>query len=76
MNQNTPFYGYVICDMTKKMRSFAENASFKKTPDGLGYFGFNPNFNVYVELISFDKLLQDSLKRNHVLFERLGLLPR
>ena len=75
VNQNTPFYGYVICDMTKKMRAFAENASFKKTPDGLGYFGFNSNFNVYVELISFDKLLQDSIKRNHVLFERLQLIP-
>lgn len=41
----------------------------------MGYFGFNQNYNAYIEILSFDKLLQDALKRNHVLFERLQLAP-
>jgi hypothetical protein len=76
VSPQTPFYGYVVCDLTDSIRQYAENASFKKTPDGLGYFGFNPNFNAYVEVISFNKLLQDASKRNHVLFEKLQLPHR
>ncbi len=69
----TPFYAYIICDLTESIRQFAENASFKRTPDELGYFGFNTNFNAYVEVLSFAKLSQDARKRNQVLFEKLQL---
>jgi hypothetical protein len=75
VNPTTPFFGYIICDLTPAMRDFAEKAGLTTTPDGLGYFGFNKNFNAYVELISLDKLAQDSEKRNHVLFQQLRLIP-
>jgi hypothetical protein len=75
VSPTTPFYGYVICDLTPAMRDFAEKAGLTTTPDGLGFFGFNKNFNAYVELISLDKLVQDSEKRNHVLFQQLRLIP-
>ncbi len=53
----------------------AENAQLTPTPDSLGFFGYNTNLGVYVEIISFDKLVGDAKKRNAMLFEKLGLRP-
>jgi len=44
-----------------------------KTPDGLGYFGYNSQVGVYIEIISFAKLIADAKKRNAAFFEKLGL---
>jgi hypothetical protein len=69
-----PVYAYVVCDLTEKLISQAENANFTRSPDGLGYFGFNSQLGTYVEIISFDKLLGDAKKRNAFLFDQLGIL--
>jgi hypothetical protein len=71
--EHTPFYAYIICDINPRLRTQAENFQLTKTPDTLGYFGFNPNLGVYVEIMSFDKLVGDAKKRNAILFEKLGL---
>ena len=73
VSPTTPFYGYILCDITDAIKKFAKNAGLTLTPDREGYFGFNPNYNAYVELISFDKLVADSKKRNRALFVQLGL---
>ena len=71
IHEGTPFYGYIICDITPKVRDFAENANLIQTPDGEGYFGYNKNRGAYIEVISYDKLLLDAQKRNKVLFDKL-----
>lgn len=68
-----PFYCYVICDLTETLKEQAQNASLTLTPDAQGFFGFNPMLRAYVEVISFDKLLDDAIKRNRVLFDKLGV---
>ncbi|WP_061270193.1 hypothetical protein [Leptospira interrogans] len=73
VNENTPFYSYIISDITKSLIKQAENSHFTQTPDSQGYFGFNQNLKCYTEIISFDKLLDDARKRNKFLFEKLGL---
>lgn len=73
--QGTPFYAYIICDINDKIRRFAKDGVLQPTPDQLGYFGFNTPRNAYIEIISYDKLLQDAKKRNKVLFDKLGLPP-
>jgi len=75
VSENTPFYAYIVCDLTPNVRRLALEHSLIAAPDGLGYFGFNQNYGVFVEIISFDKLLADSKKRNAILFEKLGLPP-
>jgi hypothetical protein len=71
--KNTPIYAYVICDLTKKLKAFAKDAGYKLLPSGDGYFSFNDNYNMYIEIMSFDKVLKDSKERNRVLFEKLNL---
>lgn len=72
--QNTPIYAYIICDLTKKLKSFALDSGYKLLPSGDGYFSFNDNYNMYIEVLSFDKILKDSRDRNRVLFEKLNLI--
>ncbi len=71
--QTTPFYAYIVCDITPKMKDHAEKRDMTLTPDGQGYFGFNKNYNLYYEIISFDKVLDDAKKRNRALFDELKI---
>jgi hypothetical protein len=74
VNDNTPFYAYIICDPTEKLKYLAQNSfDYTPTPDGLGYFNFNKNLKAYIEVITYAKLVQDAKKRNRVLFEKLNL---
>ncbi len=41
------------------------------TPDGMGYYGYQPERNAYYEVISYSKLLADAKKRNQILFDKL-----
>ena len=69
----TPIYSYIVCDLTSRLRMFASDAGYKPMPDNDGYFFFNENYSMYVEIISFDKLVKDSKQRNKALFEKLNL---
>lgn len=73
LREKTPIYAYIVCDLTKKLRMFAGDAGYKPLPDNNGYFSFNENYSMYVEIISFDKLVKDSKQRNKALFEKLNL---
>lgn len=73
IGDGVPFYCYVMCDLTPKMRNFAEEASFSPAPDGRGYFGYVPMQRAYFEVISYSKMLDDAKKRNRAFFDKLGL---
>lgn len=42
-------------------------------PDGLGWFTWFPNNRLYMEVLSWDKVLKDAEMRNKVFFNKLGL---
>ena len=57
----TPFFAYIICDITPTLRMQSKAAGFRQTHDAAGYFRYNDNFGVYDRFImSFDKLINDS----------------
>lgn len=72
-SESVPGYAFIVCDLTSVMEELAENASLQKTPDGLGFFGFNMNLNLYVEVLSYNKVLNDAKKRNRILFDKLNI---
>lgn len=74
LSESTPFYCYIICDITDKIKEFARFAALEKTPDQKGFFGFNKSENCYIEILSYSKLLEDSQKRNRILFEKLNII--
>ena len=68
-----PIYAYIVCDLTPTLCKQARNYSLTKTPDSQGYFGYHREHGAYIEVISFDKLVDDAKRRNKVLFEKLGI---
>jgi hypothetical protein len=74
VSENTPFYGYVVCDITPKVENWLQNEKdFKPMPDRLGWFQWRSNINLYIEVISWDKVLKDAKMRNKVFFHKLGI---
>ena len=43
------------------------------TADGMGFFGYNPNYKAYIEVISFNQLVKAAKERNRAFFDKLGL---
>src|SRR5262245_3024323 len=71
---NTPFYGYVVCDLTPKVEAWLEREkNFKPMPDRLGWFQWYENINLYIEVISWDKVHRDAKMRNQTFFQKLGI---
>lgn len=70
---DTPFYAYVLCDPTPSLKTQARFAGLMPTADGLGYFGYNDQVGVWLEVTTFDKLVNDADRRNAALFEQLNM---
>ncbi|MFM0363084.1 ATP-binding protein [Paraburkholderia sediminicola] len=74
VGENTPFYGYVVCDLTTKVKKWLhDEKDFKPLPDGLGYFSWRGNINLYIEVLSWSKILNDAEIRNRAFFHKLGI---
>ena len=74
VSANTPFYGYVICELNQKVKDWLEDVKdFKPMPDRLGYFSWHEKLNLYIEVLSWDKVLRDANMRNKVFFHKLGI---
>ncbi len=71
---NTPFYGYVVCDLTSKVEDWLlREKNFKIMPDRLGWFQSFENVNLYMEVFSRDQVLRDARLRNSIFFHKLGI---
>ena len=73
VGENTQFYLYAVCDITPKLKKVAETYDFIETPDKMGMYKYHDKKRAYIEIISFDKLVNDADKRNRILFEKLGI---
>jgi hypothetical protein len=73
VNGCTPVYAYVVCDLADKIHDFARQQQLTVSPDGEGYFGYHTGFKMYIEILSFKKLLKDANLRNKIFFRKLLL---
>jgi len=72
-SDSIPGFCYVICDITPSIIECCKSANLQVTYDKLGYFGYNSNYKAYIEVISFDRLLNNAKQRNRAFFDKLGL---
>lgn len=68
-----PAFCYIIADLTERMIERCEISNLRPTHDGLGYFGFNDSAKAYIEVMSFDGLVNSATERNRAFFDKLGL---
>lgn len=72
-SENVPGFCYIISDLTESVEKRCKLFSLKITSDKMGYFGYNDNYGAYIEVISFDRLLNMAKERNRAFFDKLGL---
>lgn len=72
-SSSVPGFCYVLCDITPTVEKRCKYHNLKVTSDKMGYFGYNDNFNAYIEVISFDRLVNAAKERNRAFFDKLGL---
>ena len=39
----------------------------------MGYHRYHEKMNAYIEILSYDKIISDTQKRNKILFDKLGI---
>lgn len=74
-DKRTPFYCYIVADITPSLEVILDYESFDPTPDGIGYFRFfeTKTSRAYVEVLPFKKVIKDAKQRNKVLFDKLKI---
>jgi hypothetical protein len=46
VQQDTPFYAFILCDVTPTLKRQARYAQLRPTPDSRGFFGYNSEIGV------------------------------
>ncbi|HUT09119.1 MAG TPA: hypothetical protein VMY42_01360 [Thermoguttaceae bacterium] len=72
-SEDVPGFCYVLCDITSTVEKRCQVHDAIRTSDGLGYFFYHKNFKAYLEVMSFDRLVNAAKERNRAFFDRLGL---
>ncbi len=71
---DTPFFCYLICDITPRLLGILEDYGIKQQlPGGRGYFGFNESRAAYVEVLQYSQIVKDARLRHEAFFKELGI---
>lgn len=71
-----PFYCFIVADITPSLEQQAYDFELSKTPDAMGFFGYKKQYNAFVQVVSYTKMVTDAKQRNAAFFNKLGLPDR
>lgn len=71
--ETLPCYAYIIADITENIEKQCKRQDLQRSYDGMSYFGYKSNLHLYIEVISYDKLLSAAMERNYAFFDKLGI---
>jgi hypothetical protein len=60
----TPITAIIVADLEPSLRNLARRYDFDETWDRTGIFKYHDEFDVFIEIIGFNKLIVDAEKRN------------
>lgn len=72
-SESIPGFCYILCDLTPSIIRRCESRDAIRTADGLGYFFYHRLYKAYVEVNSFDRLVNSAEQRHRAFFDHLGL---
>ena len=66
---------YILADLTDDMVDCCKMHQLQITADGMGYFGYHhdESYNAYIQVVSFDGLVESAKERNRAFFDEMGL---
>ena len=74
IDERTPFFCYVVADITTKLEQFLVDQQIDSPlPGGRGFFGYHSGYNAYIEVIHYSKFIEDARLRNEIFFKKLGI---
>ena len=74
IGEDTPFFCYLVCDITSRLLSILEDYEIhQKLPGGRGYFGFNKSRGAYIEVLQYSQIVKDARLRHEAFFDKLGI---
>ncbi|MHB9071247.1 MAG: ATP-binding protein [Sedimentisphaerales bacterium] len=68
-----PIHVTIICTVTPTLTTYAKRADFTQSIDGYRYFKFHKEYHAFIEIMSFETMLDNAKKRNAILFDKLGI---
>lgn len=71
--KEAPAFCYIIADLTTSLKQICESEDLQESSDRLGYYKYHSKKNAYIEVLSFDAIVQRSKERNRAFFDKLGL---
>ena len=76
IEENTPFLGYIIADITPTMRSMMDQFGpfYRKAGHG-SYYKWDEGFKVFIEVSSYAEVLRNAKARHEAFFQKLGISP-
>jgi len=74
IDQTTPKFGYIICDLDKDLRDYLEGfgGGYRPTPAGSLYH-YTDSLNLYIEILTYDHILANAEKQHKAFFKQLGI---
>lgn len=73
VDENTRFVAYVIADITPILKKEIRKARLQPTANHQTYFGYNEGYKVFIEVIPYAVVLDNSIKRNDVFFKKISV---
>jgi hypothetical protein len=71
---DTPFFCYLVCDITPRLKAILEDYKINQTlPGGRGFFGYNDTRRAYVEVLQYGQIVKDARLRHEAFFKELGI---
>ena len=64
-------YAYVVADVEPTLRAVCENHDMHDTWDQKGFYTYHSKKDVFIEVMGYDKLIDDAKKRNAAFFDVL-----
>ena len=74
VSNDTPFFCYIVADITPKLRTWMKMARINTPLAGGGaYYGYNDDYRAFVQIVSYKYLMKDARLRNEAFFKHLSI---
>ncbi len=71
--KKTRYYGYALCDDTKNLENHIKKEDMTEAPEGRLFYKYYSNLKAYIELITYDRLIENAKQRHKKFFQKLGI---
>lgn len=71
--KNIPINCYLVCDPSDQIKKKARSYQLIPTIDEMGFYGWWKSHEAYIEVIFYEKLIDNAKKRNMAFFDKLGI---